>query len=285
MRPFFIFCAIAAMSSCVHANFLTDMLGWTKAVKDISSATTSGNPDNSDETRSSSPTIISSRNSHVENEENEKTPTPAVAKSKVPAAVSKFFAKAPPKVFAPVYRNVNASTTPVRHQFDDYLMKKVTEAVARLGKMTKLLIIGDALFYKLSKTKERWNPLESRFAAINLGAPGDRTESILKRFEDGQCLRNITAESPKVLLMVGASNALLRDSPVSIMNGLDAVLNILRTYLRKPKFMLCSLVPRAFPGGPVNETIKEVNQLIAAEYGANRYALPCRLPSLSLASP
>lgn len=73
------------------------------------------------------------------------------------------------KTYVPVYRNSSATTTPVRHQFDDYLMRKVTEAIDRLGRMSRLLILGDAMFYKMSKTKERWNPWESSFAAINLG--------------------------------------------------------------------------------------------------------------------
>ena len=81
-------------------------------------------------------------------------------------------------------------------------MRKVMENIERLGRMSKLLVLGDALFYKLSKTKERWQPLEQRYAAINLGAPGDRTETILKRFEDGQHLLNMTSDSPTVLLQV-----------------------------------------------------------------------------------
>ena len=73
------------------------------------------------------------------------------------------------KTYVPVYRNSSATTTPVRHQFDDYLMRKVTEAIDRLGRMSRLLVLGDAMFYKMSKTKERWNPWESSYAAINLG--------------------------------------------------------------------------------------------------------------------
>jgi len=155
--------------------------------------------------------------------------------------------------------------------FCSYLMRKVMENIERLGSMSKLLILGDALFYKLSKTKERWQPLEQRYAAINLGAPGDRTENILKRFEDGQHLLNITSEGPTMLLQVGASNALLRDSPSAIMAGIDAVLSLLRTHLKKPRFILLSLLPRGFPGAPVNETIREVNKLLSAEYGLKRH--------------
>jgi hypothetical protein len=155
--------------------------------------------------------------------------------------------------------------------FCSYLMRKVMENIERLGSMSKLLILGDALFYKLSKTKERWQPLEQRYAAINLGAPGDRTENILKRFEDGQHLLNITSEGPTMLLQVGASNALLRDSPSAIMAGIDAVLSLLRTHLKKPRFILLSLLPRGFPGAPVNETIREVNTLLSAEYGLKRH--------------
>ena len=85
---------------------------------------------------------------------------------------SKVFDRVPSsssKTYVPVYRNSSATTTPVRHQFDDYLMRKVTEAIDRLGRMSRLLVLGDAMFYKMSKTKERWNSWESSYAAINLG--------------------------------------------------------------------------------------------------------------------
>ena len=70
---------------------------------------------------------------------------------------------------------------------------------------------------------------------------------------------------------MGASNALLRDTPSAIMAGIDAVLSLLRTHLKKPRFIILSLLPRAFPGTPVNETIRDVNKLLSAEYGPKRH--------------
>ena len=108
------------------------------------------------------------------------------------------------------------------------------------------------------------------FSIFTVGAPGDRTENILKRFEDGQHLKNITSHEPRVLIQIGASNALLRDAPASILSGIVEVLSLFRQHLHKPKFLLCTLLPRAFPGRPVNETIKELNQMLIAQYGVKR---------------
>ena len=109
----------------------------------------------------------------TDNGSEEVSTKPSILSKPIASLRSKVFDRVPPssssKTYVPVYRNSSATTTPVRHQFDDYLMRKVTEAIDRLGRMSRLLVLGDALYYKMSKTKERWNPWESSFAAINLG--------------------------------------------------------------------------------------------------------------------
>jgi hypothetical protein len=44
----------------------------------------------------------------------------------------------------------NSTTIPSKHSFDDFLLKQVKENVQRLGGMTKLLFVGDSVFYKVS---------------------------------------------------------------------------------------------------------------------------------------
>jgi hypothetical protein len=82
-------------------------------------------------------------------------------------------------------RDLNATIVPIKHSFDDYLLKKVEENVQRLGGMTNLIFIGDSFFYKVSKSKARWSSFEEKNAALNLGSPGDRSEHVLYRFREG----------------------------------------------------------------------------------------------------
>jgi hypothetical protein len=82
-------------------------------------------------------------------------------------------------------RDLNTTIVPIKHSFDDYLLKKVEENVQRLGGMTKLIFIGDSFFYKVSKSKARWSSFEEKNAALNLGSPGDRSEHVLYRFREG----------------------------------------------------------------------------------------------------
>jgi hypothetical protein len=108
--------------------------------------------------------------------------TPKEDKTKIPS--KKIIAI--PKSLPPMKkRDLNATIIPLKHSFDDYLLKKVEENVQRLGKMTKVIFIGDSFFYKVSKSKTRWASFEEKHAALNLGSPGDRSEHVLYRFRDG----------------------------------------------------------------------------------------------------
>jgi hypothetical protein len=161
----------------------------------------------------------------------------------------------------------NATTNPVKHNFDNYQVKKIKENVERLGSMAEALFLGDSVFYRICRNKTRWSHLEKNYAAINLGSPGDRTEHLLHRFSDGRILSNITSTSPLVVAMIGASNALLGDTPASIVDGVSAALLLLNKYLISPKIVLLSLLPRYTR--PTGEIIAATNKLLESQYSAN----------------
>ena len=165
-------------------------------------------------------------------------------------------------------RNFSMSTLPSKHTFDDYLVKKMVENVNRLGKLSKLLLVGDSFFFKFPKATTKWTTLESKYGALNLGAPGERTEHILHRFNDGRILRNITATNPMVLGMIGASNVNVGDSTGSIINGIDAVVKLMSKHLKSPSFVLVSVLPR--DGAPFNRTIADLNRALAYKYRSGK---------------
>ena len=165
-------------------------------------------------------------------------------------------------------RNSSMSILPTKHTFDDYLVKKMMDSVTRLGKMSQLLLVGDSFFFKFPKASTKWTTLESKYGAINLGAPGERTEHILNRFQNGRILKNITTIRPMVLAMIGTSNVIIGDQPNSIVNGIDSVLTLLTKHLNAPWFVLVSILPRSI--AIFNRTIVDVNQVLAVKYRTTR---------------
>lgn len=164
-------------------------------------------------------------------------------------------------------RYPNATTNPVKHNFDNYQVKRIKENVERLGSISEAIFLGDSVFYRICRNKTRWSHLEKNYAAINLGSPGDRTEHLLHRFSDGRILSNITSASPLVVTMIGASNALLGDTPSSIIDGVSATIRLLNKHLRSPKIVLLSLLPRYTR--PTAEIIAATNALLESQYSAN----------------
>ena len=165
---------------------------------------------------------------------------------------------------SPSKRHGNSTVLPTKHSFDDFLLKKIRENVLRLGSITKVLFLGDSLFYKVSRNKARWTDLENNYAAINIGSPGDRSEHILHRFHRGNVLLNITSPSPLVFVMIGISNANLGDAPNDIVNGISRTVSLLQQYLKTPKIIVLSLLPRMVK--PVGGVLTSVNIILKDMY-------------------
>lgn len=162
-------------------------------------------------------------------------------------------------------RHANTTTTPSKHIYDAFLLKRIHESVDKFGSKTKLIFIGDLLFYKMSRNRTRWSELEMKYGAINLASPSDRTEHLLHRFSGGNVLSNITAKSPLVVAMFGSSNVNMNDSPTSILAGVAAVISMLKEFLIEPKIVLVSLPPRI--NTATSETVSETNKLLQSQYG------------------
>ena len=166
-------------------------------------------------------------------------------------------------------RNASASVQPRRHSLDGFFVRKMTDNVRRLGRLSKLLFIGDVFFYEFPKASTRWGTLEAKYAAVNLGAPGERTEHVLHRFHRGRLLLNITSAHPMVLVMLGASNIHVGDSAAAVLRGVAAVLALLAAHLRSPTLVVLSVLPRPTAPASVRQAIADVNRGLASAYGGS----------------
>lgn len=89
-----------------------------------------------------------------------------------------------------------------------------------------------------------WDPIQLRYGAISFAGPGDRTEILINRISKG-LLHNLTANPLACLIkMVGQSNLYAGDSPSAAVNGVKAVVSLVKKELPKSELVLIGLLPR-----------------------------------------
>jgi lysophospholipase L1-like esterase len=98
---------------------------------------------------------------------------------------------------------------------------------------------------------------------LNLGFPGDRTQNVLWRIENGA----LGGISPKlVTLMIGTNNmhdtkkAFLADKPDDIFAGIKAIVGQIRVRLPDSKIIIFSIFPRE--EGSENDRVEAVNTML-----------------------
>ena len=121
------------------------------------------------------------------------------------------------------------------------------------------VMIGDSITHSWGKHSEILNGSN----LLNLGFPGDRTQNVLWRIENGA----LDGISPKlVTLMIGTNNmhdtkkAYPADKPDEIFAGIQAIVAEVRTRLPNTKIVVFSVFPRK--AGPAYERVKAVNALL-----------------------
>ncbi len=104
-----------------------------------------------------------------------------------------------------------------------------------------LLMIGDSITHGWEGAgREVWQKYYGDRNAVNLGIGGDRTQHVLWRLENG----NIENISPKLaVLMIGTNNS-GSNTPEEIAEGVDAIVQELRTELPKTKVLVLAIFPR-----------------------------------------
>jgi lysophospholipase L1-like esterase len=121
------------------------------------------------------------------------------------------------------------------------------------------VMIGDSITHSWSK----YPGVFEGSNLLNLGFPGDRTQNVLWRIENGA----FDGISPKlVTLMIGTNNmhdtkkAYPADKPEDIFTGIKAIVTEVRTRLPKSKLVIFSVFPRK-PGSE-NDRVKAVNAML-----------------------
>ena len=129
---------------------------------------------------------------------------------------------------------------------------------AKIGKID-FVMIGDSITHSWSKYPSVFKGVN----LLNLGFPGDRTQNVLWRIENGA----LDGISPKlVTLMIGTNNmhdtkkAYPADKPQDIFTGIKAIVAEVRTRLPKSKIVIFSVFPRK--EGSENDRAKEVNAML-----------------------
>ncbi|NBU86977.1 MAG: hypothetical protein EBS13_06710 [Verrucomicrobia bacterium] len=121
------------------------------------------------------------------------------------------------------------------------------------------VMIGDSITHSWSK----YPGVFEGSNLLNLGFPGDRTQNVLWRIDNGA----LDGISPKlVTLMIGTNNmhdtkkAYPADKPEDIFAGIQAIVTGVRTRLPKSKIVVFSVFPRK-PGSE-NDRAKAVNEML-----------------------
>ena len=153
-----------------------------------------------------------------------------------------------------------STVTPVPSNLKKFMPKLFQEKLRELenGKI-EFVMIGDSITHSWSKYRRTFKGSN----LLNLGFPGDRTQNVLWRIENGA----LDGISPKlVTLMIGTNNmhdtkkAYPADKPDEIFAGIQAIVTEVRTRLPNTKIVVFSVFPRK--EGSENERVKAVNEML-----------------------
>ena len=135
-------------------------------------------------------------------------------------------------------------------------MPKLHQEKLREAKNNKVdfVMIGDSITHSWGKYPEILNGSN----LLNLGFPGDRTQNVLWRIENGA----LDGISPKlVTLMIGTNNlhenkkAYPPDKPEDIFTGIQAIVSEVRKRLPNAPIVIFSIFPRK--AGPAYERVRQ----------------------------
>ena len=104
-----------------------------------------------------------------------------------------------------------------------------------------------------------WNAYIAPERAANFGIPGDYTQSVLWRVENGEL-----AGKPKVaVVLVGINNLIVGDSPAETAEGVAAVASAVRAESPKTQVLLLGLLPpTSDSNNPLRAEVTQVNAML-----------------------
>lgn len=146
------------------------------------------------------------------------------------------------------------------------------EKLAELHRQkVELVFLGDSITedWELPAFRSVWEHYYGDRHAIDLGFKGDTTASVLWRIEHGE----VSGIDPKlVVLLIGANNmGRPHWGAADTVEGIAAILSQLRKRLPHTKVLLLSVLPSERSAW-ITRTTAEINQMLAARYGAHQVA-------------
>ncbi len=113
------------------------------------------------------------------------------------------------------------------------------DATAAQGN-AQVIFLGDSLTYGWTAFADNtWNQSFGQFQPLDAGIPGDTTQNILWRLDNG-LLDNVR---PKLVVLLAGTNNLLNDSSADIAAGVKAIVDTLHERLPDTKVLLVGIPP------------------------------------------
>ncbi len=124
----------------------------------------------------------------------------------------------------------------------------------------EVLFLGDSLTWAWQNIGETvWNQYYAPLHALNAGVPGDRTENLLWRIQQGE----LTGAHPKLVILQIGTNNVDTDSASDIATGVSAVVAALEQQLPDAKILVLGILPRAAdPTDRTRQSAASANELV-----------------------
>jgi lysophospholipase L1-like esterase len=155
------------------------------------------------------------------------------------------------------YRTYDWAT---RHQAVLSYAKEHVCRLAFLGDSINHFFGGPPLDRGLASPRPVWQAFYGKRDAVDIGFGWDRTENVLWRLEQGE-IRDMPLEA--VSIMIGTNNIDF-NPPEQIRDGVQAIVDMVRTQKPKAKILLLGIFPRGEqPNDPKRLQVLQVNRLLA----------------------
>ncbi len=138
-------------------------------------------------------------------------------------------------------------------------------AIARRGQ-AQVVFLGDSITARWKQQKPLFDREFGRYPAANFGIPGDRTQHVLWRVQNGE----FAGFRPKVVvLMIGTNNAGVDGNPPEqVAAGIWKIIRAIHLRSPQTKVLLLSIFPRGDSRADANN--RQVNSVISQFHDGNR---------------
>ena len=166
---------------------------------------------------------------------------------------------ATPATAAPAHHG-NALTTPEPPSRKSSRGNEVIQRATENPGKYDIEFIGDAITQGWEDAgKNVWQEFYGKRKAINMGVSGDQPQHVLWRIEHSQ-LDGINAKAAIVLV---GTNAADHHTPADILEGITAVVNLIRQRQPNTKILLMGLLPQTPTFSDLRGRILQINQVLA----------------------